>query len=139
MLGVEELYEALQEVWALLHLTLSSFDKVLAKDKTKNCDINWVLVLSPAPGLTLLAMTESWLHPTGQLASPRACDCCLEGLEGTNRKHTPHILTGELAPHLTHVQLEDSSLSLCVLGHHPVASSWEPGSIPLLLQLGPRS
>lgn len=40
MLGVEELDEALQEVWALLHLALSSFDKVLAKDKTKKCDVN---------------------------------------------------------------------------------------------------
>lgn len=37
VLGMEELDEALQEVWALLHLTLSSFDKVLAKDKTKEC------------------------------------------------------------------------------------------------------
>lgn len=36
MLSVEELDEALQEVWALLHLTLSSFDKVLTKGKTKN-------------------------------------------------------------------------------------------------------
>lgn len=40
VLGVEELDEALQEVWALLHLALSSFDKVLAKDKTKKCDVN---------------------------------------------------------------------------------------------------
>jgi hypothetical protein len=139
VLGMEELDEALQEVWALLHLTLSSFDKVLTKGKTKTCDANGILVLSPAPGLILLAMTEAWLHPAGQLASPGACDGCLQGLEGTHRKHTPHIITGRFVPHLTHVQLEDSSLSLCVLGHHPMASSWEPGPIPLLLQFGPRS
>lgn len=98
---MEELDEALQEVWALLHLTLSSFDKVLAKDKTKKkCDVNWILVLSPASGLILLAMTEPWLHTTGQLASPGACDCCLEGLEGTNRKHPTHPLWGlRTSPH----------------------------------------
>lgn len=123
MLGMEELDEALQEVWALLHLTLSSFDKVLAKGKRKMCDVTWILVSSPTPGLIPLAMTEPWLHPTGQLASPGAWGCCLEGLEGTNRKHNPHIHTGGFVPHLTHVQLEDSSFSLCVLGHHPVASS----------------
>lgn len=93
----------------------------------------------PASGLILLPMTEPWLHPTGQLASPRARDCCPERSEEANRKHTQHVLTAGSAPHLTHVQLEDASFSLCVLGHHPVASSWEPGSIPLLLQLGPRS
>lgn len=93
----------------------------------------------PASGLILLPITEPWLHPTGQLASPRARDCCPERSEEANRKHTQHILTAGSAPHLTHVQLEDSSFSLCVLGHRPVASSWEPGSIPLLLQLGPRS
>lgn len=77
------------------------------------CDVNWMLVLSPAPGLNLLALTEPWLHPTGQLASPRACDCCLEGLEGTNRKHTPHILTGGL--HLTsHMCSWKTRLSRCV-------------------------
>lgn len=42
MLGMEELDEALQEVWALLHLTLSSFDKVLTKGKTKTCDANGI-------------------------------------------------------------------------------------------------
>lgn len=55
--------------------------------------VNGILVLSPAPGLILLAMTEAWLYPAGQLASPGACDCCLQGLEGTHRKHTPYIGT----------------------------------------------
>lgn len=36
VLGVEELDEALQEVWTLLHLTLSSFDKVLAEDRIRS-------------------------------------------------------------------------------------------------------
>lgn len=40
--------------------------------------------------------------------------------------------------YLTHVQLEDASLSLCVLGHLPRAPSCHPGPVPLLLQPGPR-
>lgn len=36
MLGMEELDEALKEVWTLLHLTLSSFDKVLAEDRIRS-------------------------------------------------------------------------------------------------------
>lgn len=46
MLGVEELDEALEEIWALLHLTLSSFDKVLAKDRTRSVtgsSVSWIL------------------------------------------------------------------------------------------------
>lgn len=43
----------------------------------------------PASGLILLPMTEPWLHPTGQLASPRARDCCPERSEEANRKHNP--------------------------------------------------
>lgn len=36
VLGMEELDETLKEVRALPHLTFSSFDKVLAEDRTRN-------------------------------------------------------------------------------------------------------
>lgn len=61
---------------------------------------------------------------------------------GARRGHTgdpcpprPH----SSIPYLTHVQLEDAPLPLCVVGHLPMAPPCHPGPIPLLLQPGPRS
>lgn len=56
----------------------------------------------------------------------------------TDRKTHPTPPSAWGTPYLTHVQLEDASLSLGVLRHLPGTPSCHPGPVPLLLQPGPR-